>query len=226
VERFNYFSDIEEHFCRRRGSVLVVSPLDWALMETWKEAGLPLEAVLRGIDATFEKYERRPTKTRKINSLGYCTQEVLGAAEEMKEAAVGTTREPEAAGVELDSIRAYLQRNAADLDKAKVPANAETVVREDARVLRELAESLSSAPAPSAEDIERRMAVMEEKLFAVLLAATDDDTLVAIRAQADREIAAFRGKMAAPQIEQLLKQYTNKRLLEKCNLPRLSLFYM
>src|SRR4051812_24615709 len=101
-------------------------------METWKEAGLPLEAVLRGIDATFEKYERRPTKTRKINSLGYCPQEVLGAAEEMKEAAVGTTREPEAAGVELDSIRAYLQRNAADLDKAKVPANAETVVREDA----------------------------------------------------------------------------------------------
>jgi hypothetical protein len=91
--RFDYFSDIEEHFCRRRGTTLIGSTLDWSVMESWKDAGVPLEAVLRGIDATFDKYDRRPRKSRKINSLAYCLQEVLEAAEQMKEAAVGSARE-------------------------------------------------------------------------------------------------------------------------------------
>ena len=226
MERFNYFSDIEDHFCRRRGTVLMVSPLDWALMETWKEAGLPLEAVLRGIDATFDKYDRRPTKTRKINALAYCTQEVLGAAEDMKEAAIGTTREPQESGIEGDRIRKFLEQNAAALAKAKVPTAAETLVQEDARALQQLAESISGGALADAEDIERRMTVMEEKLFGVLLSSTDDESLIAIRAQADKELAPYRGKMTGPQIEQLLRQYTNKRLLERYGLPRLSLFYM
>ncbi len=88
---FNYFTEIEEHFQRRRGTLLILSPLDWALMETWKDAGIPLEAVLRGIDTSFEKWERRPRRTRKVNGLAYCAQEVLASAEELKEAAVGAS---------------------------------------------------------------------------------------------------------------------------------------
>jgi hypothetical protein len=224
VERFNYFSDIEDHFCRRRGTVLMVSPLDWALMETWKEAGLPLEAVLRGIDATFDKYDRRPTKTRKINALAYCTQEVLAAAEDMKEAAIGTTREVADTGLESERIRTYLERNAEAFSRAKVPAAAVALVAEDARTLRELASGLGEAA--DGEAIELRMTVIEEKLFATLLAATEDDALVAIRGQAEKELSPYRGKMTGPQIEQLLRQYTNKKLLERYGLPRLSLFYM
>src|SRR5260370_6940133 len=76
---FNYFTDIELHFCRRRGSGLQLSPLDWTLMETWKDAGIPLEAVLRGIDATFDHYDRRPPrpKFKKINCLPSFVQAVL-----------------------------------------------------------------------------------------------------------------------------------------------------
>src|ERR1051326_5221501 len=96
---FNYFTEVEEHYCRRRGTHLQVSTIDWALIETWKDAGIPLDAVLRGIDATFDRYDQRPKKTKKINSLPFCAQEVLSAAEEMKEAAVGSTRqEPASAG--------------------------------------------------------------------------------------------------------------------------------
>src|SRR5574341_2364985 len=106
---FNYFTEIEEHFQRRRGTTLLLSTLDWALIETWKEAGIPLEAALRGIDAAFDKYDRRPTKTRKVNSLAYCSQEVLAAAEEMKEAAVGitSTASSESAGFEPGRIAAF-----------------------------------------------------------------------------------------------------------------------
>src|SRR5450755_2741924 len=86
---FNYFTEIEEHFQRRRGTLLLLSPLDWALMETWKDAGVPLEAVMRGIDTTFEKWERRPRKTRKVNGLAFCAQEIFAATEELNEAAVG-----------------------------------------------------------------------------------------------------------------------------------------
>jgi len=79
---------------------------------------------------------------------------------------------------------------------------------------------------PRLEDLERRLTVAEEKLFAVLLAATSDDQVVAVRAEADRELAPYHSKMSGTQIEQLQKQFTHKRLLEKYRVPRLSLFYM
>jgi len=84
----------------------------------------------------------------------------------------------------------------------------------------------SKSALPKLEDLERRLTVQEEKLFAVLLAAVTDDEVVFVRAQADRELAPYRSKMPSAQIEQLLKQYVHKKLLEKYGVPRLSLFYM
>jgi hypothetical protein len=223
---FNYFTEIEEHFQRRRGSLLLLSTLDWALIETWKNAGIPLEAVLRGIDAAFDRYDRRKKKTRKVNSLAYCTQEVLAAAEEMKDASVGATRR-EPAGLDQNEIAQFLARNAAQLEtiSATLPEAARPLVHDSAKTLRDLATGIANVQTPL-EDLERRLTVIEDKLFAVLLAATPDDAIVAVRAEADRELAPYRRNMAAAQIEQLQKQYVHKRLLEKYGIPRLSLFYM
>ena len=231
---FNYFTEIEEHFQRRRGSILLLSTLDWALIETWKNAGVPLEAVLRGIDAAFDRYDRRPSKSKKVNSLAYCSQEVLAAAEDMKEAAVGATSEemprPQP-GFEAAEIAAFLRRNADQLEKAKVPERegfaTAALARESARSLREMAEEIeASGKLPRLEDLERYLTVLEEKLFAVLMATTPDEDLVAVRAEADRDMAPYRRKLTAAQVEQLHKQYVRKRLLERCGVPRLSLFYM
>jgi hypothetical protein len=230
---FNYFTEIEEHFQRRRGGILLLSTLDWALIETWKDAGIPLEAVLRGIDAAFEKYEKRPT-VRKVNGLAYCSQEVLAAAEEMKEAAVGSPTETVAKpnrGFQAPEIAAFLQKNASALESAKLPersgVSGQSLARESAATLREIASEIATQKSlPRLEDLERRLTVLEEKLFAVLLAATPDEEIVTVRAQADRELAPYRRKMAGAQIDQLMKQYVHKRLLEKYGLPRLSLFYM
>jgi hypothetical protein len=250
---FNYFTEIEEHFCRRRGTVMLCSTLDWALMETWKQAGIPLEAVLRGIDAAFDRYDARPRKTRKINSLAYCAQEVLGAAEDLQEAAVGANRSPQPeSGLESPTIAAFLEHNAAELESLRqvstsdretgnpslrsgqaqkretqvLPPAACPVVQAAAQALRDLAAGIQGAPAAPLEDLERRLTVMEEKLLAALMAATPDDQLVAVRADADRELAPYRRKMTAAQIDHLLKQYLHKRLLERYRIPRLSLFYM
>lgn len=228
---FNYFTEIEEHFQRRRGSNLLLSTLDWALIETWKDAGISLDAVLRGIDAAFDKYDQRSSKAQKINSLAYCAQAVLVAAEDMKEAAVGTTKPERQAGFQKAEVAAFLRRNADLLQQAKLPERAGVspplVAREAANTLRVMAAELDSVEAkPRLEDLERKLTVTEEKLFAVLLAATPDEQIVAVRAEADRELAPYRSKMSGTQIEQLQKQFVHKRLLEKYSVPRLSLFYM
>ncbi len=224
---FNYFTEIEEHFQRRRGTVLLLSPLDWALMETWKDAGVPLEAVLRGIDSTFEKWERRPKRFQKVNALAYCSQEVLTSAEEMKEAAVGAApRERKSPELDQSAVVEYLNGNAAQLDHLQLQATAQTLAHETASSLRTLAASLSQGQLLSMEDLERRLTVAEEKILAALLAATPDDILLAVRTEADRDLAPYRRKMSAPQIEQLHKQYVHKRVLEQYQVPRLSLFYM
>jgi len=224
---FNYFTEIEEHFCRRRGTVLRVSPLDWALMEIWKDAGIPLEAALRGIDATFDKWARRPRKTRKVNGLAFCAQEVLAAAEEMKDAAVGApAKQPRDSGMDPLAVADYLRRNAGALESVELPDLAESLARETAANLRSLAESASGQTRISMEDLERRLTVAEERLFAALLAATPDEALYQVRSEADRDLAPYRRKMSAPQIGQLQKQYIHKRLLEQYRVPRLSLFYM
>ena len=220
---FHYFSEIEEHFQRRRGTALLLTTLDWALIETWKDAGIPLEAVLRGIDAAFDRYDARPSKTRRVNSLAYCAQEVLAASEDMQEAAVGTQRKPAAdAGLERERVADYLRRNADALGKAKVPEPAHRTAAEVAATLRELA----GAVPVNLEGLERHLTVLEDKLFAVLLASTPDADVLQARADADRELAPYRRNMKAPQIEQLQKQYVHKRLLERYDVPRLSLFYL
>ena len=224
---FNYFTEIEEHFQRRRGTLLLLSPLDWALMETWKDAGVPLEAVLRGIDVTFEKWERRPKRFQKVNGLAYCSQEVLTSTDEMKEAAVGAApSERKNPGLDQSAVVEYLNRNAEQLDHLQLPATAQTLAQETASTLRALAASLSQDRLLSLEDLERRLTVAEEKILAALLAATPDDILLAVRTEADRDLAPYRRKMSAPQIEQLHQQYVHKRVLEQYHVPRLSLFYM
>jgi hypothetical protein len=231
---FNYFTEIEERYLQRRGGGLLLSTLDWALIETWKDAGIPLNAVLRGIDEAFDRYDQRPAKTKKINSLAYCSQAVLSAAEDMKEAAVGASGEAQqksraGEGFEPEVVATYLRRNADALDAASVPEKKEVPVRpllaETARTLRAMADDVAATP-KRLEDLERHLSVLEEKMFAGLLTTTSDEELVAVRAQADRDLAPYRSKMSSPQIDQLQKQYVNKRLLETYHLPRLSLFYM
>jgi hypothetical protein len=224
---FNYFTEIEEHFQRRRGSMLILSTLDWALIETWKDAGIPLEAVLRGIDATFEAWEKKPSKTKKVNGLAFCTQEVLAAAEQMAEAAVGSApAERKSPGLEQAQVAEFLLGNSVKLQNISLPEPALTLARLSALTLGSIAEDVMSKPGFQAEDLERRLSVMEEKMFAALLAATPDDQILSVKIEADRDLSPYRGKMSGPQIEQLHKQYIHKRILERYRVPRLSLFYM
>jgi hypothetical protein len=228
---FNYFTEIEEHFQRRRGSLLLLSTLDWALIETWREAGVPLEAVLRGIDAAFEKYEARKAhaRVRRVNGLAYCTQEVMAAVEDMKEASIGTASahkdEGPAPGFEPERIAAHLELCSEELGAATLAEIAQPTAQEMSQRLRGLAMGVR-VEQPDLEELERTLTVMEEKLFATLMTTTPEADLLTVREQAARELAPYRRRMQAIQIRQIEQQFLHKRLLEKYKLPRLSLFYM
>jgi hypothetical protein len=107
---FNYFTEIEDHFQRARGtSLFLLSTLDWALIENWKNAGVPLEAVMRGIDSAFEKWRARKVKTQMVNSLAFCAQAVLTEAQIM--AGTAQPRRQAPPPIAEDALRTYLAGN-------------------------------------------------------------------------------------------------------------------
>ncbi len=239
MERFNYFNyytEIEEYFWRKRGAHLLVSPLDWAIVETWQQAGVPLSAVLKGIDRAFESYARsRRGAGRPLKSLAYCASAVLDAAAEEKEAAAGAGPQTRSARQEetfsRDELRGYFSGNHERLQRAAEklapgqPGLAEKL-KETAARIEELLPILDAPGNLDLEDLERRMTVLEEKLTAALLAAVPEETLLGVRRELDRQLAAYRGKMTAEQLRHLEQKYIEKRLREHYNLPRLSLFYL
>lgn len=231
---FNYFTEIEEYFWKKRGAHLLVSPLDWAIMETWQKAGVPLEAALKGIDRAFESFQRsRRGAGKPLKSLAYCTDAVLEAAEEQQEAAAGaqpakpsTAKEPFA----RDELHAYLRRNA-DLLRQAATRQVSTQGALAAS-LRDIADKLTAAEtlleSPGAldlEDLERRLTVLDEKIHAALLTQASEELMLKICREVDSQLANYRRKMKAEQLALVEKQYSQKRLLDEFHLPRLSLYY-
>jgi hypothetical protein len=231
---FNYFTEIEERFQQRRGSLLMLSTLDWALIETWREAGVPLEAVLRGIDDAFDKHDakaiRSPRKVRKVNGLAWCAQSVMEAVEQAVEASIGaapaTERDSPESGFETERVEQFLEQNASLIEAAKLNPPADRVGAEIVTRLRALSVGMHSQPTQSLEELDRTLTVLEEKIFAALLTSASEDELVLLREQAAKELAPYRGRMQAVQIKQVQHQFLQKKLLDANRLPRLSLFYM
>jgi hypothetical protein len=215
VNYFNYFTEIEEHFQRARGTGLfLLSPLDWALIESWNDTGVPLEAVLRGIDDAFEKWRSRKVKTQKVNSLAFCAQAVLTEAQLISEGGERPAKKETPAPFPIEDLRAYLQTNAAAVPFAEI-----------ADSLRRLAAEVEEHY-KNLEGLEQRLTVLEEKMIAQARAAQTEDQLLAVRQELDRQLRPYRGKMTAEQLAMLEKQYLERSLLEQSRLPRLSLFYL
>jgi hypothetical protein len=216
---FNYFTEIEEHFQRARGtSLFLLSPLDWALVESWKNSGVPLEAALRGIDAAFGKWRGRKVKTQKINSLAFCAQAVLTEAQQT--AGPAAVESPAASPYTAAELQAFLSANAEALRKTGGEAYLEI-----ANGLDRLSEKIEEY-VRDLEGLEQRLTVLEEKMLAVARAAQTEDQLLRARQELESELRPYRSKMSAAQLAMLERQYLERRLLESRGLPRLSLFYL
>jgi len=228
VNYFNYFTEIEEHFQRaRKTGTFLLSPLDWALIEVWKDSGVPLEAALKGIDRAFEKWHSRKRRTRMVNALAYCSQEVLGAAREMSGKSEPQSRKAQAAFSSGELAKVF-RANAAGVRQAAKSANptAAPVFLRTAESLEKLAEASEAGELPDLESVEQRLTVLEERLIAALTQQLDEEKMLAARQEMDRALAPYRGKMTAGQLSLLEKQFLQRKCFETAGLPRLSLFYL
>lgn len=248
---FNYFTEIEDAFIRRRGRHLLLSPLDWALIESWKEMGVPLHVALRGIEKSFDSYESKPRK-RTVKSLFYCQEEVeaqfaewlesqTGAPARAADSATaegGTVETVDEGGRGLPFPREVIAAHLADctaglaraLEKRRAAvavedAVTETLARAAAR-LGELTEDFGRAARPDAELLESSLTDLESLLDRALRTALPAAAVEAARASAAEQLRPYKARMERATYEQTLDNLLAKSLREANGVPRLSLFYL
>jgi hypothetical protein len=210
---FNYFTEIEEHFQRARGtSLFLLSPLDWALIESWKTSGIPLVAVLRGIDAAFEKWKGRRNRSQMVNSLAFCSQEVLKEAQRVP----GSESEaPPSEPFANEEVTNFLQSNLAVLRDL---GGFDDIANGLAGLLEGRLDDLA--------DLDQRLTIFEQKMIAIARASETEDDSLAARRELESQLRPYRRKMSAAQLDMLERQFLERKLLERRKLPRLSLFYL
>ena len=243
---FNYFTEIEETFVRRRGKHLLLSPLDWDLMQTWKDLNIPLHVVLRGVEKAFDSYESRP-RNRSVKTLYYCQEEVEAQFAEWLEsqlgAAPGETAEAEgdeAAAAAQESrglpfprpvIAAHLSDCRAALEQAFAREGGrggelrEALARAAAR-LAELERDFAASARPNAEQLENSLSDLESLLDRALRASLPEEVLEGKREEAEEQLSAYRKRMERSAYEQTLENLLARLLREESRVPRLSLFYL
>jgi signal transduction histidine kinase len=239
---FNYFTEIEDTFIRRRGKHLLLSPMDWALIESWKEMGVPLHVALRGIERSFDSFESKPRR-RTVKSLLYCQEEVEAQFAEWQEAQVGAANgngraaaADEAADAalpfsraaileHLERARQSLQKICDERGKSRKDDLCDALQRAAGR-LKELGEDFSRAARADAEKLEESLTSLEKMLDAALEASLPARELAKARAEAEEQLQPYRGRMERAVYEQTLNNLVLKRLREAHALPRLSLFYL
>jgi hypothetical protein len=246
---FNYFTEIEEEFVRRRGKPLLISPMDWALIESWKNAGIPLHVVLRAINQAFDAYDARARKYRKVNSVFYCQQEVESMFADYRLAQVG-------AGADAESHKQARghKRKAATADLAPAfpkPVLMDFVARSDRELagaamlasraerqeleaaverararLSDLAKAIETSALVDTEAVEKDLDGIDRMLLGALKAACGEAGLARLRAEADGQLQSYRKKMDRSIYDQTVENFVSRRLRESFQVPRLSLFYI
>ncbi|MFN9433170.1 MAG: hypothetical protein ACK6DX_23840 [Acidobacteriota bacterium] len=211
---FNYFTEIEDHFRAARGTGLfLLSPLDWALIETWKDNGIPLEAVLRGIERAFEKRRGGKGQSTLVNSLAYCAQAVM---EEARRAETPREQKAVSAPFEQSQLAGHLRGAAGRLGEGyeSVRAGLESLAAGAEEWMDRL------------EELEQRLSTLEEMMLAVARGRQTEEHLLAARKHLDSQLKPYRGKMSAAELMLIERKFLDQRLLEDAGLTRLSLFYL
>ncbi|MGH9880264.1 MAG: hypothetical protein ACRD6N_02420, partial [Pyrinomonadaceae bacterium] len=236
---FNYFTEIEDAFVRRRGKHLLLSPMDWALIESWKEMNVPLHIALRGIEKAFDSWESKPRK-RTVKSLLYCQEEVEAQYAEWIEARVGAEHQQNGDSPKRDeglpfpreAILEHLQRARLNLLEA---SNERKKTREDQlsealdrsiALLSDLEADFTSTAAPDAQKLETSLTGIERMLSESILGVVSLEKLEGLKTEVKEQLKPYRSHMEKAVYQQTFDNLLMKRLREYFAVPRLSLFYL
>lgn len=232
---FNYFTEIEDAFVRRRGKHLLLSSIDWALIESWKEMNIPLHVALRGVEKAFDSWESKPRK-RTVKTLLYCQEEVEAQYAEWLEAQVGANEASSDETPDHDlpfsraTITEHLTRGRAQLmaiaaREGVAEALRETIARAIALV-DEVANELKTAAAVNAQKIEVSLTGIERMLSESISSALLPEQLAQVKAEVKEQLKPYRSHMDEKVYEQTFQNLLLKALRDKFGIPRLSLFYL
>ena len=219
---FNYFTEIEEYFTRKRGKNLLVSPLDWCLIELWKENGVPLHIVLRGIDRSFESAAKRAKKPP--TTLHYCHPAVMEAFEEYQEGAVGSHPEEEPseeAGLPRERVLAFIE----DLHR-QIVDRPEDPSKRAAKRLEALAAEVGQAHSVRLEALDLELTGIRRTLVGELSEGLEAERLKEVHKEARRETRAYRKRLSAEMYDCLLEKHLESKLGELFDLPEFSLIHL
>lgn len=221
---YNYFTEIEDTFIRRRGKNLFLSPLDWALMETWQERGIPLHIVIRSIESVFDVFDKQPVGTRTIKSLFYCREEVEAQYAEWATARTGSSElqnEQDSYGFSPDAVKVHIQSAIKELEAIDLPEMQEEVSRAVTR-LKELSANLANTP----EKVDSTLSDIEKLLERAMRTNWDPVHLKMIEKEVAGHLKAYKAEMEPAAYKSTFDLMLNKRLREEAGVPRLGLFYL
>ena len=208
---FNYFTEIENFYQSKRESFTLISTLDWVLIENWKEQGIPLEIVLKGIERAFSRSKRR------INSLAYCMRAVEEELHDSKETRIDRPELPEIPKDEIQSFLNSISGKTLALGQA---------FPEFAGRIASIAEGVRTVDPSNFREAEQTLGALEERLIAILKVASPESVMLEIQRSVEGDLAPCRSTMTVEQLAMLEQQLWRRKLMERYDLARLSLFYL
>src|SRR6266849_8743952 len=200
---FSYFSEIEDTFIRRRGKHLLLSPMDWALIESWKERGLPLHVALRAIEHAFDSYEAKKRK-RSVKTLLYCEEEVEAQYAEWLESRVGSHDKAEEEDADRESpfprqaVLEHLGRSLDQLNQQRKKNSKEElgeVLSRAANLLSEIKDDYESTAQPDARKLEESLTGIERLLSGALRSSMSSEQSSEIEREIKQQLRPYRAHM-------------------------------
>ena len=207
-------------------------------METWKEQGIPLHIVLRGLERSFDSYESRPRK-RTVKTLFYCQEEVESQFAEWVEARVGSSRGAEQTEADSDktpfsfaAISEHLKRNRSSLSELAASRRrqgeddlSEALARA-ASLLGEIEDDFANSATLDTRRLEDSLTGLERMLNDSMLLVVNANALAEFNKEVKDQLKPYRSHMEPAVYKQTFDNLLLKRLREQFAVPRLSLFYV
>lgn len=220
---FNYFTEVEEHFIRRRQKHLLVPPLDWCLIELWKESGIPIHVVIRGIDRSFETARSRRTSPR---SLSYCHPAVTQAFEEHQRAMVGSGEEEaepddfQGRGVDSARILEHVDRLTAALGARSENFDAPL------SLLSSLRQEVSAREQLDGQQIDQDLNHIGVLVAEVLRDGMDRKRLRSLRSEVGKEMKIYKRHLSRELFQRMQENCLHRQLRESAEIPEFGLLAM
>ncbi len=241
---YNYFTEVEEHFVHRRGKHMFISPLDWSLVATWRESGVPLHVALRGVDIAMDAWHSKPhSETDRLSTLFYCHNAVMAEFARHLEAHLGeangeTTAEatasksrsgPETAEMDKKTLLEFLEARIHEIETVRAkqyPCGDAAGIERILSRLEEIRNSATSEEHPEMEALERDLGMLDELLVSLLREKLAKETLEEWEQDAKRELKVYKKQLDKETYQKILHNFLRDKMHRLFGVGELSLFYL